>query len=247
MEAEWVLGIAAGAIAAASGMKIANNRTKSKKQELKEQTIMDEFVVPFLPDVMGFYHLEVLGKDTLSAIDREKLVEGIYRQSLVEEYRRFDRHDALDQLQDLAPAAQNSQQELLKFLFWYLDFSNAILKDVLAQSNPLLRETRLLEKQLAVWCICHEELQADAPGSILELIHHSSYFSSALREIEAGVFREMMADDELRSERRGNFVRIIFQAFEKEAQGEVELKAVEQFHEHYNKRYTHRNKGQIRF
>lgn len=247
MEAEWVLGIAAGAIAAVSGMKMANNRTKSKKQELKEQTIMDEFVVPFLPDVMGFYQLEVLGKDPLSAIDREKLVDGIYRQSLADEYHRFDRHEALGQLQEVAQAAKNNQRDLLKFLFWYLDFSNTILKDVLAQSHPLLREARLLEKQLAVWCICHEELQNDAPGSVPELIHHSSYFAGVLKEIEAGVFREMMGDDELRDERRGNFVRIIFQAFEKEAQGEVELKAVEQFHEHYDKRYTHRNKGQIRF
>lgn len=247
MEAEWVLGIAAGAIAAASGMKMANNRMKSKKQGLEEQTAMDEFVVPFLPEVMGFYHLESLGKDPFSAMDSEKLVDGIFQQSLVEEYRRFDRHGALDQLRDLAPAAKNSQLELLKFLFWYLDFSNAILKDVLAQSSPLLREARLLEKQLAVWCICHEELQDDAPDSVPELIHHSSYFAGALKEIEAGVFREMMADDELRSERRGNFVRIIFQAFEKEAQGEMELKAVDEFHEHYNRRYTHRNKGQIHF
>lgn len=247
MEAEWFLGIAAGAIAAVSGMKMANNRTKSKKRELKEQAIMDEFVVPFLPDVMGFYHLEVLGKDPLSAINREKLVEGIYQQSLAGEYRRFDRHDALSQLEDLAQTAKGSQLDLLKFLFWYLDFSNGILKDVLAQSNPLLREARLLEKQLAVWFICHEELQNDAPDSVPELIHHSSYFTDVLKEIEAGVFREMMADDELRDERRGNFVRIIFQAFEKEAQGEVELRAVEQFHEHYDKHYTHRNKEQIRF
>lgn len=247
METEWVLGIAAGTIAAVSGMKIANNRMKLKKQEIKEQTIMDEFIVPFLPEVMGFYHLEVLGKDPLSAVDREKLVDNIYRQSLEEEYWSLDRHEALVHLQALAEPAKKDQQELLKFLFWYLDFSNGILKDVLVQSNPLLREARLLEKQFAAWCICHEELQVDAPDSIPELIHHSSYFAGALKEIEVGVFREMMADDELRGERRGNFVRIIFQAFEKEAQGEVELKAVEQFHEHYNKRYTHRNKGQIRF
>jgi|GEM_PF-7059796 len=247
MEAEWVLGIAAGAIAAASGVKMANDRTKSKKRELEEQTIMDEFVMPFLPGVMGFYHLEVLGKDPLSAIDNEKLVNGIFQQGLTEEYRRFDRHEALGRLQGLAEGAQNSQHDLLKFLFWYLDFSNGILKDVLPQSNPLLREARLLEKQLAVWCICHEELQADAPDSVPELIHHSSYFADVLKEIEVGIFREMMADDELRDERRGNFVRIIFQAFEKEAQGESELKAVEQFHDHYKKRYTHRNKAKIHF
>lgn len=247
METEWVLGIAAGAIAAASGMKMANSRAKNKEQELKEQTIMNEFVAPFLPGVMGFYHLEALGKDPLSAIDCEKLVDGIFQQSLAEEYHRFDRHEALGQLQEVAQAAKNNQRDLLKFLFWYLDFSNTILKDVLAQSHPLLRETRLLEKQLAVWCICHEELQEDALASVSELIHHSSYFIDALKEMEVGVFRELMADDELRNERRGNFARIIFQAFEKQAQGEVELKAVEQFQEHYNKRYTQRNKGQIRF
>ncbi|MEZ0482668.1 hypothetical protein [Planococcus sp. SSTMD024] len=247
MEAEWVLGIAAGAIAAVSGMKIANNRTKTKKREVKEQTIMNEFIVPFLPEVMSFYQLEVLGKDPLSAVDRELLVDRIYSHSLEEEYRRFDRHEALARLQSLAKPAKNSQQELLHFLFWYLDFSNIILKDVLEPSDPLLREARLLEKQFAAWCICHEELQEDAPASVLELIHHSSYFAGVLKEIEAGVFREMMADDELRSERRGNFARIIFQAFEKKAQGEVELHAVEQFHEHYDKRYTHRNKGLIRF
>lgn len=247
MEAEWVLGIAAGAIAAASGMKMANNRAKKKEQELEEHTVMNEFVAPFLPDVMGFYQLEMMGKDPLSAIDSEKLVDRIFQQSLAEEYHRFDRHEALGKLQEAAQAAKNDQRELLKFLFWYLDFSNGILKDVLAQTSPLLREARLLEKQLAVWCICHEELQEDAPASVPELIHHSPYFIDELKEIELGVFRELMADDELRKERRGNFVRIIFQAFEKQAQGEVELKAVEQFHEHYNKRYTHRNKGKIRF
>ncbi|RAZ70063.1 hypothetical protein [Planococcus maitriensis] len=247
METEWVLGIAAGTIAAVSGMKMANSRTKSKKQERKEQVIMDEFITPFLPEVMGFYHLEVLGKDPLSAVDRGKLVDKIYRQSLGDEYGGLDRHGALGHLQELAEPAKNNRQELLQFLFWYLDFSNGILKDMLEQSNPLLREARLLEKQFAVWFICHEELKVDAPDSVLELIHHSSYFAGALKEIEAGVFREMMADDELRGERRGNFSRIIFQAFEKEAEGEAELKAVEQFREHYNKRYTHRNKGQIRF
>ncbi|MGM0897553.1 MAG: hypothetical protein ACQEV0_06630 [Bacillota bacterium] len=247
MEAEWVLGIAAGAIAAVSGMTIATKRTKTKIDETKEQTIMDEFIVPFIPEVMSFYHLEVLGKNPLSAIDIEKLVERIYDKSLTEGYGLFDRHESLSHLQRLAIEARSGQKELLGFLFWYLDFANGILQDTSPKPYPLLRESRQLQKQYAVWCFCREELDVDAPRSVEELIHHSDYFEDVLSEIEIGVFRGLMEDDELRNERRGNFVRIIFQAFEKEAEGEVELNAIHQFHEHYNKRYTHRNKGLIRF
>ncbi|MFK8793506.1 hypothetical protein [Planococcus plakortidis] len=247
MDAEWVVGIAAGAIAAVSGMKIANDKVKFNKRESQEQEIMNEFIVPFLPDVMGFYQLEVLGKDPFSTVDKEKLVDGIYRLSDKEAYRRFDRHGALFHMRAFPELAKSERQELLHFLFWYLDFVNNILEDVLNQTDPRIREAKLLEKQFAAWFICHEELQGDAPDSVLELIRHSSYFADALKEIEAGVFRELMADEELRSERRGNFARIIFQAFEMEASSEAELEAIQQFHEHFNKRYTHRNKGLIRF
>ncbi|MFP3322055.1 hypothetical protein R0K05_03070 [Planococcus sp. SIMBA_160] len=247
MGAEWVLGIAAAALAAVSGVKIANGTDKVNKRKWQEQAILDEFVLSFLPEVMSFYHLEVLGKDPFSAVDREQLIDGICKLGSQEAYRRFDRNGALYKMQAAGEQAKESQQELLQFLFWYLDFSNGILKDRLERTAPLIRETMLLEKQFAVWCICHEELQADAPRSVPELIHHSSYFAGALKEMEAGVFRELMADDELRNERRGNFVRIIFHAFEKEAQGQVELEAIEQFHEHFKKHYTDRNKGLLRF
>lgn len=247
MEVEWVVWMAAGTLAAVSGMKIAIDKAKFTNRELEEQAIMDEFIVPFLPEVMGFYHLEALGKNPFSLVDKEQLVGEICSLSTKEAYHRFDRHGALDRLQTLSARAKLNQNELLKFLFWYMDFVNTILGDLLDRGDPRIREARLLEKQFAVWCICHEELQEDAPDSVHELIHHSLYFAGALKEIEAGVFRELMENDEMRSERRGNFTRIIFQAFEMEAQNEVELEAIQQFHEHFSKRYTHRNKGLIRF
>ncbi|ANU17472.1 hypothetical protein BBI11_10755 [Planococcus maritimus] len=248
MAAEWIFwGLAAAPIAAFFGMKIIKKRTKNKELEVQKRAIMNEFVLPFLPEVMSFYHLEVLGKDPFSVVDSEKLLQAICSLSSQETYQRFDRNGALIHLQELGATAKEDQQQLLKFLFWYLDYSNGILEAVPEETNFLIREAMLLEKQFAVWCICHEELRMDAPDSVLELIHYSSYFAGVLKEMETGVFREMMADDELRNERRGNFVRIIFQDFENNAQGLVELEAIEQFHEHFKKQYTQRNKKLIRF
>lgn len=248
MAIEWIFwGLVAAFIAAFFGMKIVKKRTKSRELEVQKRAIMNEFVLPFLPEVMSFYHLEVLGKDPFSVVDSEKLLRGICSLSSEETYQRFDRNEALIHLQDLGESAKEDHQKLLKFLFWYLDYSIGILEAVPEETNFLIREAKLLEKQFAVWCICHEELRMDAPDSVLELIHYSSYFTGVLKQMETGVFREMMADDELRNERRGNFVRIIFQGFENNTQGLVELEAIEQFHEHFKKHYTQRNKKLIRF
>ncbi|MFC4712463.1 hypothetical protein [Planococcus dechangensis] len=247
MEVEWMIGIAATAIAAVSGFAIAKKRTKKMTDITQEQKIRDEFVAPLLPELMSFYQLGILGVDPFETIDSEKLLKKFYDYSLGLDNPPYDRHDALGHLRELTEQMKGGKKELLEAFFWYLDFSNGILKDTVKAPHPILREARQLQKQYAVWFICYEELEEDAPDSIPELIRYSDYFSVVLKDIELSVFRNMMDDEEMRQQRRGNFVRIIFQSLEKEAQGEEELAAIRQFHDHYDKRYTHRHKGEIRF
>ncbi|MBT2581925.1 hypothetical protein [Planococcus sp. ISL-109] len=247
METEWVLGIAASTIAAVSGMAIANKRSTTKIHETQEQAIVEEFVSPFLPEVISFHQLGTLGEDPFKTVNSEKLVVDIYAKSQVSGYHSYDRFDALTHIEMLGESAGEKKKELLEFLFWYLDFANAILTDTVQSPNTLLREVRQLQKHYAVWYICYEEMENDAPDIIPELIRYSAYYASVLREIEMGVFRDLMQDEQKRRDRRGNFVRIIFQALEKQADGKVELSAVAQFHQHYDQQYTHRNKGKIRF
>lgn len=242
-----MIGIAATAIAAVFGFAIAKKRTKTKTCITQEQKIRDEFVSPLLPEVMSFYQLGIIGVDPFETIDSEKLLKEFYDYSHALDNLPSDRHDALDHLRDLTGQRKGGQKELLEVFFWYLDFSNSILKDTVKAPHPILREARQLQKQYAVWFICYEELEEDAPDSIPELIRYSPYFSVVLKDIELGVFRNMMDDEEMRQQRRGNFVRIIFQSLEKEAQGVEELAAIRQFRDHYDKRYTHRHKGEIRF
>lgn len=247
MEAEWMLGIAASAIAAVSGIAIAKRMTETKTHVKKEQIVRDEFVAPLLPEVMSFYQLGMVGVDPFETIDSEKLMKEIYLKSQALEHPSFDRHHALDHIRKLEGKMNGDMKQLLAALFWYLDFTNSILKDTVKKPHPILREARQLQKQYAVWYICCEELEEDAPDSIPELIRYSNYYAGVLKDIEMGVFRNLMEDEDMRRQRRGNFVRIIFQSLEKETQGQEELKAIHQFHEHYDKRYTHRNKGKIRF
>jgi hypothetical protein len=247
MGAEWMIGITASAIAAVFGFTIAKKKTKTKTCITQEQKIRDEFIAPLLPEVMSFYQLAILGVDPFETIDSQKLLKEFYDYSHVLDNLPSGRHDAFDHLRDLTEQRKRGEKELLEVFFWYLDFSNSILNDTVKAPHPILREARQLQKQYAVWFICYEELEEDAPDSIPELIRYSPYFSVVLKDIELGVFRNMMDDEEMRQQRRGNFVRIIFQALEKEAQGEKELAAIRQFHDHYDKRYTHRHKGEVRF
>lgn len=135
--------------------------TKSRERELNNDIIYQEFIYPFLPEVLLYYDTETnfrKGHDVEKEVDIEQLLKRISQNVSFGNMRLLSAYYDIKKREHFFDGRGfGKERNTLKFMFWYLDYTLEILDRKNSKIEGLISEIKRIQKLYGLWVLMAEE------------------------------------------------------------------------------------------
>ncbi|MEC3884596.1 hypothetical protein VKA52_12755 [Halobacillus sp. HZG1] len=207
------------ALLAAIGAQFLSHFLNSKREKNKEKSeVYQEFIYPFLPEVLLYYHTETnfrKGHDVEKEVSLNSLLEKI---SLKVSYGNMKLltyyYEARKYEYFFDGRGWSKERNLLRFLFWFLDYSANILKGMKPREEEMYKEVIKTQKLYGIWVLVSEELEFD---NSIEFMKYDFLLSDQfLKEINLKRLKKLVDNDFPQDDDRIRLLKEIISVFEEE-------------------------------
>lgn len=218
-------------IAATAAQFLSHLFHAKRERKNRENDIYQEFIYPFIPEVLLYYDTSTYrkGHDIETEVVLENLLERISQKVsygnmklLLYSYET----KKWDYLFDGRGWSKN--RNMLKFIFWYLDYSVEILKNKKPVEETLLSEIIQVQKYYGIWALVSEEIDYDLSVRFMS----SDYlFQKVVENIEMKGLRHLVDSNEIVNVQRAHVLKKVIMELQEQKEtanihGLNELKAV---------------------
>lgn len=224
------------ALLAATGAQFLSHYLNIKREKKKnENEIYQEFIYPFLPEVLLYYDTETNFRKGHDVEQEVNLQDLLIRISQKVSYGNLKLLSAFYQIKKtdhfFDGRGYSKERNILRFMFWYLNYAIEILKEKQKkEKSDLLLEVERVQKLYGLWILLAEEM--DFPLAT-ELMKYDFYFyQSFLQEIDVDILREIIEIEPGLDKRRANFLKIMIREWERETNDYLEIPGLEDLKSH---------------
>lgn len=230
-----LLGALGALIAATVAQLMARNSAKNIAEKEWESKVYQEFIFPFLPKVILYYETEthfrkddhvekeLSLKDLISDISKEVRYGNMKLLSCFYEIEK-NRH-----LIDFVGGIE--QRNMLKFLFWYLDYAISILEKMEPKEESLIKEIKEIQKLYGAWIMVTDAFGFITSYNVISFMKQAHLFKDILLSDDINLIREYVEADVGYDERRNVYLSRFVRAIEAKA-GDDNLVFIKIFEEY---------------
>ncbi|EID42874.1 hypothetical protein [Parageobacillus thermoglucosidasius] len=226
------------ALIAATGAQIlahilSNKRSKNEKKD----KVYQEFIYPFLPYVLLYYNTETnfrKGHDVEKEVDIERLLDRISEKVSYGNMKLLSCYYNIIKFDHFFDGRGYSKEiNILRFMFWYLDYAISILSKKKPIEQELILEVKKVQRLYGIWILIAQEI--DFPLAI-EIMKYDFYLNEKfLSELDIELLRNLVDYDSPLHDCRANLLKIIIQ--ELKSKIDYEIDALEELETHLSLNY----------
>lgn len=221
------------ALLAAIGAQLLSHYLNSRRENKKyDNEVYQEFIYPFIPEVLFYYHTEThfrKGHDVEQEVNIHELLEKVSKKvsygnmKLLTYFYETKKYDFF-----FDGRGWSKERNMLKFLFFYLDYSVQILKNRKQREQLMIDEVIKVQKLYGIWLIFAEEMEFDIASDFMR--YDFLLRDCFLSEISTKNLRTLVEDDTFENSNKIDFLKSVVSEFQHD--GDVSSFISDQFNEH---------------
>lgn len=225
------------ALIAAAGAQFLSHYLNKRREDKKENNeIYQEFIYPFLPEVLLYYVTEtdfMKGKDLEKEVDLQNLLERISQKVSYGNTKLLSSYYQIKKMEHFSDGrGYTRERNILRFMFWYLDYAFAILNQKKSKEEKLVDEVKRIQKLYGLWAIIAEEVEYNLASELM--MYDFNFNQDFFLNLDMKTLRELVDIEDGVNKRRSAFLK----KFINEWQGGFEAPAVEEVKLHLEENYA---------
>lgn len=210
-------------IAAVSAQFLSHCLNDLREKRKRMNDIYQEFIYPFIPEVLLYCNTETnlkKGHDVEKEVDLNDLLKRISGKVSYGNIKLLSCYYQIKKTDHFFDGRGGSKERnMLRFMFWYLDYAVEILEQKKPAEEKILSEIVQVQKLYGIWVLVAEEIEFDLSIEFMKYdFYLSKYFIS---QIEMSSLRNLVANEKSSNYIKAKFLKEIIQELERNKEGDT--------------------------